>query len=524
MNQAYDEASNILAEYGIDMPSIDDNRRTWHTVYESLTKKRNELDTTEDTADRAKLHKALQAIERELKDLYHTKIGDMHPHLLFEEGEDSTYWLYDAEEGIYNTLNFSNARSLVMRALMNDGITPTIAWARECLAQFRAQYPERGRNYDEFDAQDNMLHVANGWLNLDTQELIEHTPDLLSLVKAATAYNPEATCPTYDKLFEEWEFTEDKVRAIDEFSGNTLTSDVTASRLLVLEGVPGTGKSLLSNIWTGVLGDLSVREYSLDAFTNNPRFCKSAFVGKRLVWFNETDPKRTQLGAELQKMVDGRTFMVERKGVNGYTEHKNMAKCILTTNGLPDNMGEGMESRILYVQFSKVYRGTEQEDPRLLDKIEKESSGILNRMLRGLKQYKEQGKYTKIESQDEIMEDYKSTSSLPVEFLTVHFDPIEDVTGETFIYIKDFIDAFRHYFKDKTGYFNSPEKIMKDIYRHAPKRYQTIFQHRRREGRGITGLTLQPGLRWSDDNNCIIQRRTYKHTNGTNSSTIDNNW
>lgn len=500
MPSNYEALQQELEGTGLSLPELNDSRRSWRQVQDRLHDLKRQLVSEEDDKEKRKLKAATIATEKDFLNLYHIKFAELYPCLLFENGEDSTYWIYDTDSGLYKKLNQSSTRSILMRALMNDGLTPTIAWVRECLAQFRAEFPDRGHDYSEFDSSsENDLHVENGWVNLKTLTLTAHTPDKLSTIKAHVVFDHEALCPTYDRLFTDWEMTEDQVKVMDEFSGYLLTNEVERGRMLVLEGEPGTGKSLVANIWTHILGDLAARECSLDLFKDNRRFVWSTFVGKRLVWFNETDPKRTQLGADLQKMIDGKTFSVERKGVNEQSEHVNMAKCVLTTNGLPDNMGAGMESRILYIKYTKVFRGTKDENAYLFDEVMKESSGILNRMIKGLQKLREQGKYTKIENQDDIMNEYRRTASLPVEFLEVHFEPCNDEDVDTFIYNRDFRTAFHAYAKGNVGYYTSPEKIAKEILRNPPSAFkQTLQQARRKDGRGFTGIKLKDNFMWGD--------------------------
>lgn len=496
---AYEETQILLSEYGIDLPDINDNRKSYTSVYENVISLRKQIATSEDDDEKKKLKKFIAGAEAELAELYHQKIADMYPHLLFEEGVDDIYWLYNDKSGTYNTLNFSTVRGIVMRSYISDGLTPTTSWARECLSRYRAEYPQRGHSFDEFDAPCDSIHVENGWLDLTTFKLTPHTPETLSTIKAPTVYNPSATAPTYEKLFSEWQMQQDQIDCIHEFSGNAITAESRAGRILILEGIPGTGKSLLANIWTHMLGDLAVREQSLDSFVNNPRFCKHSFVGKRLIWFNETNTKRTQMGVELQKMIDGRTFTVERKGISKETEHPNIASCILTTNQLPDSMGDGMESRIMYIKYTKVYRGTDGEDADLDTKILKESSGVLNLMIEGLKRYRKNRRYTKIENQDDIMDEYRITSSSAIEFLETHFDPIQDVAGETFIYTKDMYTAFNAYVRGKVGYYTTPEKLIREILTHIPRRFAGfVINTRKKDGRGIVGITPKHGLRWGD--------------------------
>jgi len=478
----------------------------WLQYQHAIRDKEKDITECEDQKEIQKIRKQIDGIKKLFLDIYHTKLGDTYPHLLYEIGEDSTYWMYNDQTGVYEEMNVVSVRSIVLKMVMRDGITPTVAWVRECLARYRAEYQTRAHNYSDFDSTDYMVHVKNGWLDILTKELTPHTHERLSLGTMNVVYDPNAQCQNYDALFNQWEFSEDKIAVLHEFSGYLLTPEVNRTKMLVLEGEPGTGKSLLANVWTHMLHDYAVREYSLETFTENPRFCMSAFVGKRCVWFNETDPKRSLLGSTMQKMIDGRTFTVERKGINGKSEHKNISKSILCTNGLPANMHIGMESRIIYIQYTKVFRNNDEEIRNLDEILLKESSGILNRMLEGLHRLNTQGTFTKIKNQDEIMDEYRRTISLPIEFIEVYFDPVEDMSRETFLSNKKLNEAFRMYVHDRPGYYDSPEKFSKEVLKNMPRKFKKTVKAMKYQGvRGMIGMKLQKNCIW--EGNTIKDQR-----------------
>src|SRR5690606_31609937 len=56
---------------------------------------------------------------------------------------------------------------------------------------------------DELDADPWLLNVQNGTLDLRTGELRPHRREDLLMMIAGTSYDPNATCPTYDRFLED---------------------------------------------------------------------------------------------------------------------------------------------------------------------------------------------------------------------------------------------------------------------------------------------------------------------------------
>lgn len=57
------------------------------------------------------------------------------------------------------------------------------------------------RSTEELDADENIINFQNGVLHLDTMELTEHTPDLLSTIQIPCDWNPfAASTPVFDNF------------------------------------------------------------------------------------------------------------------------------------------------------------------------------------------------------------------------------------------------------------------------------------------------------------------------------------
>jgi putative DNA primase/helicase len=475
----------------------------------------------EDAKEIANLKKQIDGIKKLFLDIYHTKLGDTYPHLLYETGEDSTYWLYNDDTGVYEEMNVATVRSIILKMIMRDGITPTVAWVRECLARYRAEYQNRAHKYGDFDNEFAFFHAQNGWLNLNTYELEPHTPERLSRFVSPTAYDPEATCPLYDNMLDNvFPIKKDAVRVIDQFSGYILTGDIQLGKMLIIQSKPGFGKSTLVEAWVHVLGigQLAIKKSLSSLSSDGERFGGTKMLGKTLCWFDESRAKNEEFGTKLETLITGTHIVdIERKGINGIVDAENHLKCVLTANKLPQHKEDGVFRRIIYIRFPEnvpTITDKMEEDPQMVSKLKNEASGILNRMLHGLKDLRKMGKFTMIEGEAELIEDMKISSDTLTEFLDTYYEP--DATSTEFYSTQDMFEeySFSDFYIGKR-YIKSTRSFAYHLRERAPALYQeTLKPSIRGNARGWTGIRLKAGYESVGDS-CkkIIKRSGSKNNN-----------
>lgn len=374
--------------------------------------------------DFAKKKKVLQ---EQYKLAFHNYVSEVYPHLLFERTNDKIYWNYDELRGIYQELSFTEVRSLIIKLLINEDLmsVATEAFSKLVLNRYRASNHERGMELEDFSIPHNWLHVNNGWLNLETEELQPHTPERFSLSKMDTDYDPTATCPLYDQFLDvDTQMPQDQVRVIDQFSGYILTDGIEQHTCLIFEGRIGCGKSMLTEIWMDMLGNKGVSLQLTSLQNGGERFIGQTLAHKNLCWFDEANPRTTSINEFFQNLITGDKIRIERKGVQGDDYVRNTMKVVLSLNEMPDHMPVGMDRRYRHIVFHRSFH-----EEGIVDKTYKqrllaaEKSGVLNRMLRGLRDLRKMGKLTEIQGEDERKREYALTSDDFSSFLADHFDP-----------------------------------------------------------------------------------------------------
>lgn len=354
----------------------------------------------------------------------------IYEHLLFEQGEDKTYWLYNEETGVYDELNFVEVRGLVINLLTEEGFDyeATEGEVKKVLVRYRALYKERGASLDSFTPQSGWIHLNNGWLELETRKLEPHSPRRWSLFKTCTDYDLNATCPLYDKFLDKdvW-MPKDQVRVLDQYSGYLLTDRIEQQVSLFFEGKKGCGKSTLVEIWMAMLGETATSMALTSLVGGQERFIGEQLKGKTLVWFDETNPRTSSINEFFQNLITGETIRIERKGVQRVENVRNTLKVIVSLNEMPDHMPTGMDRRYFHIPFTRSFTDEEVADRMLKYKILKnERSGILNRMLDGLDDLNKMQGFTLIEGEAGRRRDYTLTADDFSAFLDDHFVPSND--------------------------------------------------------------------------------------------------
>jgi P4 family phage/plasmid primase-like protien len=436
--------------------------------------------------------KDLKHLQTQYELNFHAYFASVYPFLLYEIGEDKVYWNYNDETGVYDELNFSTVRGFVIKLLTKEGLAgkATEAFTKTVLVRYRGLFIDRGKNYEDFDIYNDWFHASNGWVNIKTLAFEDHTPDRLSRRVSAVTYDIKATCPTYDKFLDEQiKLAPDQVRVIDQFSGLLLTPDITKQKMLVLIGKPGCGKSTLLDLWQDVLGDLATQNSLHEIASDSFRFRGSTLVGKNLCWFDEVEVTRSNMGNSLINLITGQQIKVERKGINGIAEVQNQLKCVLTANTLPRSAEMGIYRRmiLIYLTYSFYDNMTDNKNIRAL--LKAESSGVLNRMLKGYKDIEKNNGFTLIDGHDDLIEEYKASSNTVAEFLDEYF--VFDYEAPK-ISTKVLLEAYKSYADDRYVNTLTPARFGVLLSSHGLMKFNQIATTRLAGGeRAWSGLRLR---------------------------------
>ena len=241
---------------------------------------------------------------------------------------------------------------------------------------------ERGQYLDHRVAWGEDLHVANGWLNMETRVLTPHTPERRSTRKFAIGFNPAASCPNVDTLLARAITLED---GFDQrpilFDGlSTLLDDGLPERMVFLIGKPRSGKGTTASLLAMLVGSY-FSAVSLTSLATN-RFSAARLYGSLLNLVGETEREHISEIAQVLMATGGDPIEGEKKGQDSFTFY-NRALMVFLGNHLPtlSDPSGALVARTTAVLYPRETTGP--VDPAIKKGVlqESEAEGLLLRLL-----------------------------------------------------------------------------------------------------------------------------------------------
>lgn len=284
----------------------------------------------------------------------------------------------------------------------------------------------------ELDANPYMINVLNGTLvvNKDVKDgdpidWIEHDPANLITKLAPVEYDPDAACPLYDTFIAEVQPKPENRRFLHQWKGLSLTGDTSEQRLCVFWGKGRNGKSVTEDTHAFVAGDYS-ETVPIETFLAEGRGRNAGqatpdlaiLPGVRML--RTSEPKRNAaLDEALIKLSTGGEPIIARHLNRDYFKFYPAFKLTISGNYRPQITGsdEGIWRRIILFPWSFTVP-KEKIDRMLSAKLRAEASGILNRLLDGIRDWIDHGLVLP-DDVDQATQEYRSDSDPLGRFLTV---------------------------------------------------------------------------------------------------------
>lgn len=255
----------------------------------------------------------------------------------------------------------------------------------------------------KLDADPWRLNVLNGTLHFrreageaDPVSFKPHNPGDLITKLAPVIFDPNATCPRYDHFLADVQPSAEMRRFLHQWGGYSLTGDTGEQKLCFFYGKGRNGKSTLVDAWGVVSGDYG-ETVPIETFLDQGRGRNAGAAtpdlallpGVRFLRTSEPE-KGAKLAESLIKLVTGGEPIQARHLNRDYFKFRPSFKLTMSGNYRPSINGtdEGIWRRVALVPWSVTVA---KPDATLLSKLAAESSGILNRLLDGLRDYLEGG-------------------------------------------------------------------------------------------------------------------------------------
>jgi putative DNA primase/helicase len=245
------------------------------------------------------------------------------------------------------------------------------------------------------DAHPLLLACANGTIDLTTGALCPSRPADLITRGTNVAYDPDATCPRWERfLMEVFAGDLELVAFVQRLIGYCCTGDTREHILAVLHGGGCNGKTTLVEVLKLLLGDLAVTA-AFDTFARTrgdrgPRNDLARLHGARLVTASESGEGRRLDEATVKEITGGDTIAA-RFLYGEHFEYRPAFKILLSTNHRPavDGDDDAIWRRLRLIPFEQTFEG--REDRHLSAKLRAELPGILAWAIRGCLDWQRDG-------------------------------------------------------------------------------------------------------------------------------------
>lgn len=293
-------------------------------------------------------------------------------------------------------LSPGNRQSMVLHAQYTESNTGL----KNAVDLFRSE-PGIALSASNLDCGDWLLPVRNGLIDLQTGIFTPMRPDLHITYTAAVDYDPNATCPIWERfLLRIMNGDVALVEYLRRAIGYTLTTMTSEHALFFAYGSGANGKSTFLNVLRALFGDLGAQangdmlleKHGASGMSQNAASSEVArLMGKRLVAMSEVEDGR-HFSEKTVKWYTGGEVITARMLYQNAFEFKPRFKLWLAGNYKPTVKGSdhGIWRRMKLIPFT-VTIPPEERDPDLERKLCAELPGILNWALVGCQHWRENG-------------------------------------------------------------------------------------------------------------------------------------
>lgn len=250
-------------------------------------------------------------------------------------------------------------------------------------------------------------------------DVVESTPDWFSVNIFPYDFDPEASCPQWERFIREaMQDDAELIALLQEWFGYCLTPETKQHKFLVVEGEGANGKSVVLDVLTALLGEENVSQVPLEMF--GKRFQLTPTIGMLANICAEVGDISTVAEGVLKQFTAGDRMYFDRKGIPGVMCYPT-ARLVLATNNRPRfrDRSEGIWRRMILVPFRYTVP-LHRQDRDLTKKLRAELPGIFLWAVEGLKRLRTNGRFTEPVACRQVLDEYRLESNPARVFLGDH--------------------------------------------------------------------------------------------------------
>jgi putative DNA primase/helicase len=247
-----------------------------------------------------------------------------------------------------------------------------------------------------------VIPCSNKLLVVSDFTTVDHTDEFFNLSCLPYEYDPDASCPMWEKAVSEWmSGDQQSIEFLQEWVGYLVSGRTDLQVMFLGLGPKRAGKGTLVRVLTALLGIAAVGSMRMtDLVGERSRFSLSNNIHRSLIVFPDVRQLESNEGKAFVQFALNITgeddIQVDVKNKTPWTG-RLPARLMSMSNEMPTipDASGAMAIRIIVVEFNKSWAG--KEDPHLTSNLKKELAGILNWALKGLVRLQERGRFVQPE-------------------------------------------------------------------------------------------------------------------------------
>lgn len=274
---------------------------------------------------------------------------------------------------------------------------------------------------NKLNSDSNIINFRNGLLLLDSMELTEHSPDIISTIQLPCDWNPSPSpCPVFDSFLSSISSNNaEMVKLLTEYIGYAVSNvpGYLTKKALFLYGPGNTGKSQYLSLLEKLVGNDNYCSITLQAL--EMRFGTASLFGKRVAGAADMGSATIRELEKFKSITGGDIIDFEFKGKDKFNARYN-GLFVFCCNELPHfngDRGDHVYERMILCNCTNVIP-PEQRDRHLLDKLYSEREAIIYKSVMALKELLDRGgAFSEPTEVSENREAYKTENDTVRQFL-----------------------------------------------------------------------------------------------------------
>lgn len=306
-------------------------------------------------------------------------------------------------------------------------------------------YADMVKTYEDLDADERFINLKNGLLDINTGELLPHTPELISTLQLDCSFNTEAKAPKWERFIESLcydpeseEIDQEMLTVLQEVTG-FLLSPIYGYRIkmaiMLFSALGNTGKSVFLSVVSKILGNDSTSNVDFESLGSS-RWATGRAFGKRLLAIGDEGGESINSSKIFKQMTGGDQVPAEFKGLQGFDYTFRGVICA-ACNLLPffsDDKGDHVAERFLMLNCRNTIPQAER-DLLLVNKLLEERDGIFVWAMEGLQRFLENDMhFSHCQSAEDLKAEYRAKHDTVYAFL--YSGQFVEVTGNRHDYIR----------------------------------------------------------------------------------------